>query len=119
MSRLVLGPLQVCQRSAGGEEDRDAYVISNLQIIKDELYANSIRIAQVRPIEGRYTISAVPTMKPPPTQISSSPVIVKIPTTKLMLRFPSRAISIPVAALLFCSLLDLKEAQMPVPRTSR
>ncbi|KAF3841662.1 hypothetical protein F7725_023613 [Dissostichus mawsoni] len=51
--------------------------------------------------------------------ISSSPVIVKIPTTKLMLRFPSRAISIPVAALLFCSLLDLKEAQMPVPRTSR
>ncbi|KAI4793502.1 hypothetical protein KUCAC02_032684 [Chaenocephalus aceratus] len=38
---------------------------------------------------------------------------VKIPTTKLMLRFPSRAISIPVAELLFCSLLDLKEAQMP------
>ncbi|KAI3363512.1 hypothetical protein L3Q82_012110, partial [Scortum barcoo] len=52
-------------------------------------------------------------------RVLSSPVTVKTPTTQLMLRCPSRIISIPVAPLFFCFLLDLKEAQMPVPRTSR
>ena len=42
-----------------------------LPIIKDELYAINITNTQVSPIEGVYTISAVPTMRPPPTNVAT------------------------------------------------
>lgn len=51
--------------------------------------------------------------------LPSSPVMVKMPTSQLMPLFPSRAMSIPVAAHSLCFRLDLKEAQIPVQRTSR
>ena len=43
----------------------------NLLRIKDVLYAVNIVAAQVSPIDGVYTISAVPTMKPPPTHVAA------------------------------------------------
>lgn len=43
--------------------------------------------------------------------------MVKIPTTQVMLRFASRDISILSPAFFFSFFLDLKDAQMPTPRT--
>lgn len=44
---------------------------SNLPMIKDELYEIIIVMALVSPIDGVYTISAVPTIKPPPTHVAT------------------------------------------------
>lgn len=65
-----------------------------------------------------YSLLQTLNVTPAGSQVFSSPVIVKIPTTQLMRLFPSRAISMPVVSHFFWSLLDFNEAQMPVPSTS-
>lgn len=42
-----------------------------LPMIKDDAYARSIRTVPIRPMWGVYSISAVPTMRPPPTHVAT------------------------------------------------
>lgn len=52
-------------------------------------------------------------------KLRSSPVVVKMPTSRLILLSPSRAMSAGCACVLRWSRRDLTEAQMPMASTSR
>lgn len=54
-----------------------------------------------------------------PREKKLSPVVVKIPITKLIFLSPSNAMSACAARVRVSSLLDLTEAQTPIPRTNR
>lgn len=51
--------------------DKGAQPVFVLPIIKDELYAVNSMSVLVSPMEGVYTISTMPTMKAPPTQVAT------------------------------------------------
>lgn len=67
----------------------------------------------------RKTQNDKPRLKLNPPVLTASPVRVKMPTSKLMLRPASSVISMPSPVHFFSSLLERMDAQMPVPRISR